>query len=100
MPLPGWVGIITVSPMCAAIFCHQVSDELVKTHDRLVIENLNAHGMLRNQRLARAISDAGWSEFAWMLTYKQAWRGGQLIEAVPDTHQSCPTRFRYSDVNE
>lgn len=62
-------------------FLHQVSNELVKTHDRLVIENLNVHGMLRNHRLARAISDAGWAEFAEMLTYKQAWRSGQLVEA-------------------
>jgi putative transposase len=56
-------------------FLHQVSNELVKTHDRLVIENLNVTGMLANHRLARAISDAGWSEFARLLTYKQAWRG-------------------------
>ena len=40
-------------------FLHQVSNELVKTHDRLVIENLNVTGMLANHRLARAISDAG-----------------------------------------
>ncbi len=73
-------------------FLHQVSGELVKTHDRLVIENLNVHGMLRNHRLARAISDAGWSEFARLLTYKQAWRGGQLVEAdrwYPST-RLCP----------
>jgi putative transposase len=62
-------------------FLHQVSTELVKTHDRLVIEDLNVHGMLRNHRLARAISDAGWSECARMVTDKQAWRGGQLVEA-------------------
>jgi putative transposase len=73
-------------------FLHQVSTELVKTHDRLVIEELNVAGMLRNRRLARAISDAGWSEFARMLTYKQAWRGGQLIKAdrwYPST-RLCP----------
>ncbi|WP_156750804.1 RNA-guided endonuclease TnpB family protein [Mycobacterium sp. 852013-50091_SCH5140682] len=73
-------------------FLHQVSNELVKTHDRLVIENLNVTGMLRNHRLARAISDAGWSEFARLLTYKQVWRGGQLIEAdrwYPST-RLCP----------
>ncbi|BBY42506.1 RNA-guided endonuclease InsQ/TnpB family protein [Mycolicibacterium celeriflavum] len=73
-------------------FLHQVSGELVKTHDRLVIENLNVAGMLANHRLARAISDAGWAEFARLLKYKQAWRGGQLLEAdrwYPSTRR-CP----------
>jgi putative transposase len=73
-------------------FLHQVSNELVQTHDRLVIEDLNVQGMLRNHRLARAVSDAGWSEFARMLAYKQAWRGGQLLEAdrwYPSTRR-CP----------
>ncbi|MCV7267915.1 hypothetical protein H7I39_07020 [Mycobacterium doricum] len=31
-------------------FLHQVSGELVKTHDRIVIENLNVAGMLANHR--------------------------------------------------
>ncbi|MCW2630192.1 RNA-guided endonuclease TnpB family protein [Mycobacterium sp.] len=62
-------------------FLHQVSNELVKTHDRLVIEDLNVSGMLANHSLARAISDAGWAEFARLLRYKQAWRGGQLVVA-------------------
>jgi putative transposase len=73
-------------------FLHQVTGALVKTHDRLVIENLNVAGMLANHRLARAISDASWSEFARMLTYKQAWHGGQLVEAdrwYPSTRM-CP----------
>jgi putative transposase len=62
-------------------FLHQVSGALVKTHDRLVIENLNISGMLANHRLAQAISDAGWAEFARQLGYKQAWRGGELVVA-------------------
>lgn len=62
-------------------FLHQVSNALVKTHDRLVIEDLNVSGMLRNHRLAQAISDAGWAEFARLLSYKQAWRAGQLASA-------------------
>jgi putative transposase len=62
-------------------FLHQVSNALVKTHDRLVIEDLNVSGMLANHRLAQAISDAGWAEFARLLRYKQAWRGGQMLVA-------------------
>jgi putative transposase len=35
-------------------FLHQVSNELVKNHDRVVIEDLDVAGMLANHRLARA----------------------------------------------
>jgi putative transposase len=64
-----------------AHFLHQVCNTLVKTHDRLVLEDLNVTGMLRNHRLARAISDAGWAEFARLLRYKQAWRHGAVATA-------------------
>jgi len=73
-------------------FAHRVSNQLVKTHDRLVIEDLNTAGMLANHRLARSISEAGWAEFARQLHYKQRWRDGQV--AVADrwgqTHHNSP----------
>ncbi|MGF6883011.1 putative transposase [Nocardia sp. GAS34] len=62
-------------------FLHRVSTELVNTHDRLVVEDLNTAGMLSNRRLARSISDAGWAEFARQVAYKQAWRGGSVLVA-------------------
>jgi putative transposase len=62
-------------------FLHEASNALVKTHDRLVIEDLDVSGMLANHRLAQAISDAGWAEFARLLRYKHAWRSGQLVVA-------------------
>lgn len=62
-------------------FLHEVSNVLVKTHDRLVLEDLNVTGMLANHRLARAISDCGWSELARMVAYKQTWRGGHVVFA-------------------
>ncbi len=73
-------------------FLHQVSGELVKTHDRFVIEDLNVSGMLANHRLARAISNAGWAEFARILGYKQAWRGGtnMIADRWHPSSKLCP----------
>jgi putative transposase len=48
-------------------FLYQVSGALVETHDRPAIEDLNVTGMLCNHRIAQAISDAGWAEFARLL---------------------------------
>jgi hypothetical protein len=47
--------------------------------------------MLRNRRLARAISDAGWAEFARLLGYKQTWRGGTLVVAAVGFRQASCT---------
>jgi putative transposase len=62
-------------------YLHQVSNQLVKTHDRLVLEDLNITAMKANRKLSRAISDAAWGELARQVTYKQAWRGGQVLVA-------------------
>jgi len=62
-------------------FLHEVSSQLVKTHDRLCLEDLTVANLLRNRHLARAVADAGWAEFARQLAYKQAWHGGQVMVA-------------------
>lgn len=62
-------------------FLHKVSNELVKTHDRLILEALNVAGMLRNHSLAALITDAGWAAFATQVHYKQTWRGGEIATA-------------------
>jgi putative transposase len=62
-------------------FLHEVSNKLVKTHDRLVIEDLNVVGMMANRRLARSLGDASWAELARQLTYKAQWRDGQIVVA-------------------
>ncbi|MFC4631556.1 RNA-guided endonuclease InsQ/TnpB family protein [Promicromonospora alba] len=60
---------------------HQVSNQLVKNHALLVLEDLNITGMRSNPKLSRAISDAAWGELARQITYKQAWRSGQVVVA-------------------
>ena len=62
-------------------FLHQVSNQLVKSHDRLVLEDLNITGIMSNRRLARAVGDAAWGELARQITYKQQWRHGQVAVA-------------------
>jgi putative transposase len=62
-------------------FLHQVSNLLVKTHDRLVIEDLDITGTLHNHHLAAAISDAAWGELARQIAYKQTWHGGHILTA-------------------
>jgi putative transposase len=54
-------------------FLHEVSSQLAKTHSRLAIEDLQVANLLASRRLARAISDVGWGEFARQLTYKAEW---------------------------
>lgn len=45
----------------------------------LCMEDLNAKGMVRNRRLAKAVSDASFGEFARLLEYKCAERGRTLV---------------------
>jgi putative transposase len=49
-------------------FLHGVANELVKTHDRIALEDLNITGMLGNHHLAGAIADAAWAELARLIT--------------------------------
>jgi putative transposase len=60
-------------------FLHEVSSQLVKTHDRLCLEDLAVANLLTNRHLARAIADAAWAEFARQLSYKAAWFGAELV---------------------
>ena len=60
-------------------FLHRVSTRLVRDNDLIAIEDLNVSGMVRNRRLARAISDCGWGEFRRQLEYKCQRYGRELV---------------------
>ncbi len=62
-------------------FLHQVTTGLVKTHDRLCVEDLAVANLVRNRHLARSIADAAWGELRRQLTYKAAWYGTELVVA-------------------
>jgi putative transposase len=44
-------------------YLYRASARLVRENDVIVIEDLAVKNMVRNRRLARAISDCGWGEF-------------------------------------
>ena len=47
----------------------------------VVLENLNVSGMMKNHRLARAISDVGFAELRRQIEYKAIWHGIEVIVA-------------------
>jgi len=60
---------------------HKLTTSLATLHGTIVVEQLNIAGMVRNPRLARAISDTGMAELRRQLGYKTTWYGCRLVVA-------------------
>ncbi|MEU9841962.1 RNA-guided endonuclease TnpB family protein [Actinomadura sp. NPDC048032] len=60
-------------------FLHKLSTRLVRENQTVVIEDLTVANLLKNHRLARAISDTAWAALRTMLEYKCAWYGRDLV---------------------
>ena len=63
-----------------ADFLHKLTTRLVREHDPICAETLSVKNMQKNHCLAKAISDAAWSEFVRQLKYKYEWYGKTLIK--------------------
>jgi putative transposase len=60
---------------------HQLTTSLAREYGTIVVEDLHVSGMVKNQTLARVVSDAGFGEIRRQLTYKTAWNGGRVVVA-------------------
>nr|WP_230688778.1 transposase [Micromonospora sp. WMMC415] len=71
-------------------FLHKASTDLVRRFGAVAVEDLNVAGMVRNRKLARAISCTGWVKFRELLTYK-AHRDGRHLAVVDRWFPSSKT---------
>lgn len=69
----------------------KLTTELIRNHDVICIEDLNAGGMKRNHHLAKAVSDASFFEFRRELEYKAKWYGKQIsvVDRFYPSSQLC-----------
>jgi putative transposase len=72
-------------------FLHKLSTRLIRENQAITLEDLNVSGMVKNRRLARAISDLGWRAFRTMLDAKATMYGRtlQIINRWQPTSQVC-----------
>lgn len=64
---------------------------LVRKYGTVCVESLSVKNMLKNDKLSRAISDAGWSGFLIHLKHTAAKSGVQVVEVnARGTSQTCP----------
>jgi putative transposase len=60
---------------------HKATTEIVHRAGVVGLETLNVKGMLKNHRLARALSDAAMAEFHRQIEYKALWAGVGVVRA-------------------
>lgn len=61
-------------------YYHQITNELLRDNQTIVMETLNVKGMMEEKKLSRNISDASWGLLTQMLEYKAKWYGRELIK--------------------
>jgi putative transposase len=65
---------------CRKDFLHKISIFLIKEYDVICVETLRIKNMLKNHKLAKAISDVSWHEFCRQLEYKCLWYDKKFVK--------------------
>lgn len=63
-------------------YIHQTTNTIVKTKPcRVVVEDLNVKGLLKNKHLSKVISEQCFDKFITILEYKCKWNGIEFVKA-------------------
>lgn len=68
-------------------YLQKTSTKLISENQVICLEDLQVRNLLKNQNLAKAISDVSWSQFRTMIEYKAKWYG-RTISIVGKTYPS------------
>ena len=82
-------------------FLQKFSTKLIRENQSIAIEDLKISNMLKNHKLAKAISEASWYEFRRMLEYKAEWHCRTIVVAPSNyaSSQLCSKcGYKNSDV--
>ena len=81
---------------------HKMTTELVRNYDIICMEDLAVRNMMKNHKLARAISDAAWGEIVRQARYKCEWHGKTFIQVgrFYPSSQLCQCGYKNPEVKD
>lgn len=80
-------------------FLHDVSNKLISENQTIFIETLRISNMIKNHKLAKAISDVSWGNFVLMLQYKAKWHNKNVIN-IGTFEPSSKTCYNCGHINQ
>ena len=82
---------------------HKMTTSLVRDYDLIAIETLSPKNMVKNHRLAKAISDAAWGEIVKQFECKCNWHGKELVKVdrfYPSSQTCNSCGYKNSDTKK
>ncbi|MGL5751416.1 MAG: RNA-guided endonuclease TnpB family protein [Paraclostridium sp.] len=68
-------------------YLQKISTKIIRENQIICLEDLNISNMMKNHRLAGAISEVSWGEFRRLLEYKASWYG-RTISVIDKSYPS------------